>query len=160
MHQRQIGFVFIGALLFAATAHAENSQTRKCNAPAAECERAIRSMASGRRFLGALIGEIEPDGLRIVSIVPDSPAQRGGLGEGDRLMTMNGKALVHGDVKDFKRILSEARETGWLSFIVQRGGILKRVEVRLEPYSKSQIDKIVAQHMADAHPQSATTPQP
>jgi len=117
-------------------------------------------MASGRRFLGALIGEIEPDGLRIVSIVPDSPAQRGGLGEGDRLMTMNGKALVHGDVKDFKRILSEARETGWLSFIVQRGGILKRVEVRLEPYSKSQIDKIVAQHMADAHPQSATTPQP
>jgi len=160
MHLRQTRFVFISALLFAAAAHAENSPTRKCNAPAAECERAIRSMASGRRYLGALVGEIEPgSGLRIVSIVPDSPAQRGGLGEGDRLMSMNGKQLNRGNIQDFKRILSEARETGWLSLIVERSGILKRVEVRLQPYSKSQIDKIVSQHMAEAHPQSATTPQ-
>ncbi len=160
MHLRQSRFIFISALLLATAAYAENSPTRKCNAPAAECERAIRSMTSGRRYLGALVSEIEPNGLRIVSIAPDSPAQRGGLGDGDRLMSMNGKSLQHGDVKDFKRILSEARETGWLSFIVQRGGILKRVEVRLEPYSKNQIDKIVAQHMSEAHPQSATTPQP
>lgn len=159
MHLRQIRFVFVSTLLFAAAAHAENAQTRKCNAPAAECERAIRSMTSGRRYLGALVGEIEAGGLRVVSITPNSPAQRGGLGEGDRLMTMNGKTLTHGEVKDFKRILSEARETGWISFIVQRGGILKRVEVRLEPYSKSQIDKIVSQHLAEAHSQSATTPQ-
>jgi S1-C subfamily serine protease len=162
MHLRQIRFVFISALVLAAgTARAENPQTRKCNAPALECERAIRSMISGRRYLGALVGEIEPGvGLRIVSIAENSPAQRGGLGEGDRLMTMNGKRLVEGRLKDFKRILSEARETGWLSFIVMRGGILKRVEVRMEPYTKPQIDKIVTQHMAEAHPQAATTPQP
>ena len=160
MHLRQIRFVFVSTLLLATAAHAENAPARKCNAPAAECERAIRSMASGRRYLGALVGPIESGGLRVLSIMPDSPAQRGGLGEGDRLMSMNGKALTHGSNADFKRILSEARETGWLSFIVQRGGILKRVEVRLEPLSKAQIDKIVSQHITEAHPQSATTPQP
>lgn len=153
----------MSALLLATSAtlraddHAKNHQT--CNAPAAECERAIRSLASGRRYLGALVEELNP-GLKITSISPESPAQRGGLGEGDRIMVVNGHQLLHSDVKEFKRILSDAKDTGFLSFIVMRGGILKRVEVRLEPYSKAQIDKMVAQHMAEAHPQAATTSQP
>jgi len=150
----------MSALLLAATARADEPQkTKVCNAPAAECERAIRSMAAGRRYLGALVEELNP-GLRISTIAQDSPAQRGGLGEGDRIMIMNGHQLVRGDIREFRRIVSEARENGWLSILVQRGGILKRVEVRLEPYSKAQIDKMVAQHMAEAHPQSANTTQP
>ena len=152
----------MSALLLAATARADDPKTPKitCNAPAAECERAIRSMASGRRYLGALVEELPNGGVHVASINPESPAQRGGLGEGDRLMVANGHPLVHGDVKEFKHILSDAKETGWVSFIVMRSGILKRVDVRLEPFSKAQIDKMVAQHMADFHPQSANTTQP
>ena len=150
----------MSALLLAATARADDPKTTSkviCNAPAAECERAIRSMASGRRYLGALVEEMNGGGVHITSITPESPAQRGGLGDDDRLMVVNGHQIVHGDVKEFKRILSEARDTGWVSFIVMRSGILKRVDVRLEPYTKAQIDKMVAQHMAESHPQSATT---
>src|SRR5262245_38384141 len=135
MTSRQIRLVFMSTVLLAATSRADDPQTIKCNAPAAECERAIRSLASGRRYLGALVLEINP-GLRVTQIAPDSPAQRGGLGEGDRLMAINGHPLLRGDVKDFKRILSEARLTGWLQIIVQRNGILKKVDVRLEPYTK------------------------
>ena len=160
MHVRQIRFVFLSTLLLASTARADETPTRKCNAPAAECERAIRSMASGRRYLGALVAEVNA-GLRVTTIAPDSPARRGGLGEGDRLMAINGQSLIKSDIKDFKHILSEAKETGRLSIIVLRDGILKKIDVRLEPYSKAQIDKIVAQHMAEAHPEAATTqPQP
>jgi predicted metalloprotease with PDZ domain len=160
MHSRQIQYVFMSALLLAATARADDPKPVPkvmCTAPAAECERAIRSMASGRRYLGALVEQLPNGGVRITSIATDSPAQRGGLGEGDRFMVANGHQLVHGDVKEFKRILSEAKDTGWVSFIVMRSGILKRVDVRLEPYTKAQIDKMVAQHMAEFHPQSATT---
>jgi predicted metalloprotease with PDZ domain len=163
MHSRQIGFVFISALLLAATARADDPKpTPKvtCNAPAAECERAIRSMASGRRYLGVLLEELPSGGVRIKEIATDSPAQRGGLGEGDRFMMANGHPLAHGDVKEFKHILSDAKDTGWVSFVVMRSGILKRVDVRLEPYTKAQIDKMVAQHMAEFHPQSANTSQP
>jgi len=152
----------MSALLLTATARADEPQTKPhklCNSPAAECERAIRQMAAGRRYLGVMVEELNP-GLRITSIVPESPAQRGGLGEGDRLVIVNGHSMVKGDVKEFKRILSEAKETGWIAFLVQRNGILKRVELRLEPYTKAQIDKMVAQHMAEAHPQSANTSQP
>src|SRR5262249_20851821 len=97
-------------------------------------------------------------GVHITSIATDSPAQRGGLGEGDRFMVVNGHQLVHGDVKEFKRILSESKDTGWVSFIVMRSGILKTVDLRLEPYPKAQIDKMVAQAITEFHPQSATPP--
>jgi predicted metalloprotease with PDZ domain len=160
MNLRQIRLVFISALLLTATAQAQERPTKKCNSSAMECERAIRSMASGRRYLGALVEETNP-GLRVASIIADSPAQRGGLGEGDRLMVINGRSLVRGDIKEFKRILSEAKETGRLSILVARSGILKKVDVWLAPYSKAQIDKMVAQHMAEQHSQAATTqPQP
>jgi predicted metalloprotease with PDZ domain len=160
MHLRQIPFVFMSALLLATTAQAEERQAKKCSSSAMECERAIRSMASGRRYLGALVEEINP-GLRVASIIPDSPAQRGGLGEGDRLMVINGRSLLRGDIKEFKRILSEAKENGRLSITVARGGMLKGINVWLAPYTKAQIDKMVAQHLAEQHSQSATTqPQP
>src|SRR5438876_9926864 len=125
MHLRQIRFVFMTALLVAATAHADETPTRKCNAPAAECERAIRSLASGRRYLGALVQEINA-GLRVTTIVAESPAQRGGLGEGDRIMSINGHSLLRADIKDVKRVVSEARESGRLSIIVERGGVLTK----------------------------------
>jgi hypothetical protein len=49
-----------------------------------------------------------------------------------------------------------------LWIIVKRQGILKKIDVRLAPYSKAQIDKMVAQHLAQEHAVSttATAPQP
>jgi len=44
--------------------------------------------------------------------------------------------------------------------IINRHGSFKRLELRLESYSKAQIDKIVAQHLAQSHAIAATTPQP
>src|SRR5436853_561702 len=123
MYLRQIRLVFMSALLLATVARADD--LKKCNAPAAECERAIRTMAAGHRYLGALVEELNP-GLRITAIAPESPAQRDGLGEGDRIMVVNGHPLLRGDSKEFKRILSEAKDTGRVSMIVMRGGILKR----------------------------------
>ena len=157
----------MSVLLLTATARADEPQSKDpkiCNAPAAECERAIRSMASGRRYLGALVEETHP-GVRISSIVPDSPARRGGLGEGDRIMMVNGHSMIRSDIKEFKHVLSEAKENGWVSFLVSRNGRLMRLELRLEPYTKAQIDKMVAQHMTEAHPEAhapstATTQQP
>src|SRR5690349_24859798 len=150
MNSRQIRLVFMSTLVLAATVRADDPQPKPklCNAPAAECERAIREMASGRRYPGAVIEETHP-GVRIASIAPESPARRGGLGEGDRLMMVNGHSMIRADIKELKRVLSEARETGWVSMIVSRSGILRRVELRLEPYTKAQIDKMVAQHLAE-----------
>jgi hypothetical protein len=42
---------------------------------------------------------------------------------------------------------------------VQRQGVLKKLDVRLAPYTKAQIDKMVAQHLAQAHAIATTAPQ-
>jgi hypothetical protein len=74
-------------------------------------------------------------------------------------MSVNGRSTLQATIRDFKEILGDAKETGRLNVIVQRRGLLKRIDVRLEPYSKAQIDKIVAQHLAESHSLSATGPQ-
>jgi C-terminal processing protease CtpA/Prc len=155
MHVRFSKFFVYTTLLVAvaATAAGEDPPHRRCTTPAAECERQIRQMLSGRRYLGALVSEIEPslEGLVVKSVKPDSPAEHGGLAAGDRLMAINGKPTRQAKIVDFKKILGASSETGILWIIVARNGILKHVEIRMEPYPKEQIDRIVAQHMATEH---------
>lgn len=127
-----------------------------CTAPASECEKAIRQLSSGRRYLGAEIKELEP-GIIIKAVIEDGPAWRADLRPGDRLMSVNGHSTVEANIKDFKQILYSAKATGVLWVIVLRQGVLKKVDVRLEPYTKAQIDKMVAQHLSQGHGISSTT---
>jgi predicted metalloprotease with PDZ domain len=152
-------FRLLNVALLIATGALLADEARKCTVPARECEQAIRKMLAGRRYLGAQVEELNP-GLAIKAIAPESPAERAELKVGDRLMIANGRSLAEASIREFKQIVSEARGTGRLWVIVQRHGILQRVEVRLEPYSKAQIDKIVAQHLAQFHPSEAAAPQP
>jgi C-terminal processing protease CtpA/Prc len=135
------------ALIAAATVYADDP---KCGASSRECDQRIRQMLSGRRFLGVTIEE-QKAGLVIKSITPDSPAERYGLRAGDRLIAVNGRSLTTAAPKDFKQIVAGAREDGKLWMIIWRRGAYRRIDARLEPYTKEQIDKIIAAHLADSH---------
>jgi len=128
-----------------------------CTAPASECEKAIRQLSSGRRYLGAEIKELDP-GIMIKAVIADGPAWRADLRPGDRLMSVNGHSTREANIQDFKQILYSAKATGVLWVLVLRDGILKKIDVRLEPYTKAQIDKMVAQHLALEHAVAATAP--
>ncbi len=156
MHLRALPVV-AAIVSLAVVVHADDK--KKCTTPPAECERIIRQMLSGRRYLGVQIIELNP-GLSIKSVVEDGPAERGDLRAGDRLMAVNGKSTKDSTIGDFKQILSEASKTGRLFIIVQRRGILKAIDARMETYTKAQIDKIVAQHLAEAHGIGAAPAQP
>jgi predicted metalloprotease with PDZ domain len=158
MRFRTFHSVAVVVSLLVITAYAADEK-KKCTAPAAECERAIRQMLSGRRYLGVQLVELNP-GLSIKAVVEDGPAERADLRPGDRLMAVNGKSTRDATINDFKQILGQAKETGRLWIIVQRHGILRKIDVRMEPYTKAQIDKIVAQHLAEAHAVAAAPAQP
>jgi C-terminal processing protease CtpA/Prc len=155
MHVRRYQILAAASLCVAAALRAD--EPKKCTASARQCEQVIRQMLSGRRYLGVQLEQLNP-GLIVKSVVPDGPADRADLRPGDRLMAVNGKSTREATIKDFKQILAAAKETGVLWVIVQRHGALRKIDIRMEPYSKSQIDKIVAQHLADSHAISATTP--
>ncbi len=107
-------------------------------------------MLSGRRYLGATIDDHNP-GLVVKSVRENSPAAKRGLKPGDRLIALNGKSLTKASAKDFKQAIADARNTGQLFIIVSRRNVYIALEMRLEPYSKEQISKIVAAHLAQSH---------
>jgi predicted metalloprotease with PDZ domain len=158
MRVRNYRFLVVAVSLLVVSAHADDKKP-KCTTPPAECERIIRQMLSGRRYLGVQLQEINP-GLVVKSVVEDGPADRANLRPGDRFMAVNGKQTRDANIQDFKQILTDAKDTGRLWIIVQREGILKKIELRMEPYTKAQIDKIVAQHLAEAHAIAASPAQP
>lgn len=143
--------IFVAALVVALSVRADEP---RCSGAARECDQQIRQMLSGRRFLGMTVEE-RPAGLVVKSVVPGSPAQRSGMQDGDRLIAVNGKSLVRATSREFKQILAEARETGRVRMIVWRAGAYTRLDARLEPYSKEQIDKIVGAHLSQSHPATA-----
>ena len=149
---RSIARILVAACILSAVAALADDQ--KCNGSARECEQQIRQFLSGRRFLGATIRERNP-GLVVDAVSPGGPAERAGLQVGDRLITCNQKSLTSASPRDFKQILADARETGKLRMIVWRRGAYKRIEARLEPYTKEQIDKIISAHLSQSHPTSA-----
>lgn len=157
MRSRAARLASMGLLLFAVMAWADEG--KMCGASAHECEQAIRAMLTGRRYLGVQLQELNP-GLVIRVVTPESPADRGDLRAGDRLLVVNGHSTTNASIKDFKQILNDTRDTGRLWMIINRHGIFKKLDLKLEPYSKAQIDKIVAQHLAQSHAVAATTPQP
>lgn len=138
-------FVAAGAVLVA--------QEPKCSAASRECEQEIRKLMSGRRYLGAKLVPLNP-GLIVKSVDPEGPAAHGGMQANDRLIAVNGKSLTLATAREFKQILAEAK-SGRLWMIVQRRGAYKKLDVRLEPYTKDQIDKIVAQHLLQSHTSTA-----
>lgn len=139
------------ALIAAATLVAEGP---KCNGAARECEQQIRQMLSGRRYLGATIEDRTP-GLVIKAIHPDSPAERAGLKPGDQLIAINGKSLTNATPREFKQHIADARATGRLWMIISRRGAYSKVETRLEPYTKEQIQRIVSAHLSQTHTSTA-----
>jgi predicted metalloprotease with PDZ domain len=142
-------------MLAAATVYAQEPQ--KCNSSAHECEQEIRRMLSGRRYLGAQVQELHP-GILIKAILPDGPAARADLRDGDRIIAVNGHPISSAGAKEFKQALSDAKDAGGvLLIIVQRRGAYRRVDVRLDPYPKAQIDKIIAAHLAQSHAGAAAS---
>ena len=120
----------------------------KCKVAARECDQQIRSMLSGRRYHGATVEQKGRPGLIVKSVIEKSPAWKAGLRPGDRLIAVNGKSLIQASEREFKQIVAEARVTGKLGIIISRGGAYSRVDIRLEPYTKEQMDKIIAGHLA------------
>jgi C-terminal processing protease CtpA/Prc len=144
--------VAVTAALFA------GEDKQRCNQSARECEQQIRQMLAGRRFLGVVVSDGDANGVMIKSIVPDSPAQRAELKEGDRIIAVNGHSMRNAKLVEFKETLAGSK-AGSLFLIVEREGALRKFELRMEPYTKSMIDKIVAAHLAQSHPEVAAGSQ-
>jgi predicted metalloprotease with PDZ domain len=126
----------------------------KCHAPTGECERMIRQMLAGRRYLGIEIADLRP-GVTIKKVIPNGPGFRARLKAGDRLISINGKSVVRASAGDVKAILAATAPTGMVWMIVQRDGAFAKIETQLEPYPKAYVEKVIANHLSQSHTATA-----
>ena len=73
----------------------------------------------------------QPTALLVVSVQPDSPAERAGLVLGDALVALDGTALRH--VRDLLDLLDEERVGKDATLKVARSGALREVRVTIGP---------------------------
>jgi predicted metalloprotease with PDZ domain len=151
-------FIVFSAVVVSLAAAALADDAKKCTTPPDECARQIRQMLTGRPYLGVLLHELTP-GLIVKAVVPDSPAEHADLKAGDKLVAVNGHRTTEASIKDFKQILDEVGRTHrHLWMLVQRHGAFKKVDVMMEPYSRAQIERIVTQHLSEAHSAASAGP--
>ena len=156
MRSRFIQLAVVVAACAAVAAFGDDA--KKCTATKEECSRQIRQMLAGRLYLGVELENTAP-GLAVKTVVADSPAEHADLRAGDRVVAVNNHRMAEASIADFKQILAEVGKTHrHLWMIVQRRGALKRIDVMMEPYSKAQIERIVAQHLSEAHAIASATP--
>ncbi|HEX2061306.1 MAG TPA: PDZ domain-containing protein [Thermoanaerobaculia bacterium] len=144
----------IAASIAAAALVAFAGDEPKCNGAIRDCDQQIRKMLGGRRFFGATVDNRNP-GLFVRSVIPNSPAARADLRSGDRLIAINGRSLTHASVREFKQVLADARETGKLWIIISRRNVYMKLDAKLEPYTKEQMQKIIDVHLSQSHTTTA-----
>jgi predicted metalloprotease with PDZ domain len=147
---RRLAAVPLLILLFLVTPVLSAAPKQKCPLSAQECEKQIREMLSGKRYLGVKLEETR-HGLVITRVVPDSPAEFYGLHEGDRILSVNGIDCTGAKINAFKQVLSRIGEERKMIFTIDRAGFFESIAVQMEVMSEKQIDQIVATHLREAH---------
>jgi len=122
----------------------------ECKAKPDECEKQIRAFLAEKKYLGVTL-RMTRWGVVVTSVAPDSPAQRGGLREGDRLIGIGGFDCTNADMTEIKKRLLPPGKDVDLVLTVNRLGDLLRLRVKLVMMPKDQIDKIVQAHLDRSH---------
>ena len=137
-------------------AHA--GEKHACSSSSRDCDQQIRRMLSGPQYLGVEVVQLHTGTsggpVVIKTVLPKSPAQRAALQPGDWLIAANGRPTPL--VSDFKQVVADSRKTGKLWLIVRRRNSLKHVDVRLEPFPKEHVEKVVAGHLSQSHTATAS----
>ncbi|MFN2240156.1 MAG: PDZ domain-containing protein [Thermoanaerobaculia bacterium] len=128
-----------------------------CSAPARECEIQIREMLEGQSYLGVLL-ERTSLGVMIRSVIPGSPAERGGFRNDDLLIAINGRDVSRNDIRQVKRLFQEAAEKndGQLNVVVTRYGDVRRVRAEMGKMPEEHIRKAIQAHLKEAHGSTGT----
>jgi hypothetical protein len=136
MKLRFLGSLSSVLLLLAVTL--ANADDQKCHAAARECEQQIRSMLGGPRYLGVEVVQLNTGSSNGGTVVIKTVLEKSPR------------------ISDFKQVVAEARQTGKLWIIIRRRNALRKIDVRLEPYPKEYVDKVIAGHLAQSHTATAS----
>lgn len=114
-----------------------------------------------RAVIGVVPGKETPEGVEIIGVSPDGPAERAGLQAGDVLVSIRGEELGGADGKAGRetlfRVIEEAEPGEALAAVVKRDGEIWKFEVtpaQREPASWQSLIRIPQAPVAPGAPQA------
>jgi len=144
------GALFMAALALAGTGLVAGEHG-KCTKSAAECATHMKEMYQTRGWLGVEMDTNEDGSLRLISVVPGSPAEKAGLKADDTVVAVNGVTLSKDTVE--KVMMSD---DGWkigntISVAVKRGQDVPTLKVTLEKIPEAVLAGMIEKHTKEAH---------
>jgi C-terminal processing protease CtpA/Prc len=121
----------------------------KCTKSSAECAAHMKEHYQAKGWLGIEADKSE-DGLKVLSVVPGSPAERAGIQGGDVLVSVNG--ISYAD----KSAMKEMKKTGLgigqtATYVVKRGGETLDVTATLERMPETLLAEMIEKHTREEH---------
>ena len=122
----------------------------KCAKSAEECAAKMKETYQTRGWMGVELDENEDGTLRIISVVPDSPAEKAGLKVDDTLVSVNGAALS----KDEHEKVMQGdtwKIGGTVALGIRRGEQISKVPVTLGRIPDATLAKMIEMHTKEHH---------
>jgi hypothetical protein len=118
-----------------------------------------------RAVIGVVPGKETPEGVEVIGVSPDGPAERAGLQAGDVVVSIRGEELGSAEGKAGRetlfRVIEEAEPGEALAVVVKRDGATWKFEVtpeQREPASWQSMIRIPAAPMAAPAPRAPGAP--
>jgi len=143
------GAVFTAVLALAVGAVAAGEHG-KCAKSAGECAAKMKEKYQTRGWMGVELDENEDGTLRIISVVPDSPAEKAGLKADDTLVSVNGANLAKAEHE--KVMKGDTWKIGsTVALGIRRGEQVSNVPVTLGRIPDATLAKMIEAHTKEHH---------
>lgn len=146
------GVAVLAILAIAASGLAMAGSHGKCTKSNQECASHMKAKYETKGWSG-LDKEKNDDGsMRVLSVVPGSPAEKAGIKAGDVLVSMNGLTLSTGNEAKLKALHESGFKIGdTVAFGIKRGADTSTVNVTLEKIPEAVLADMIERHTKESH---------
>ena len=148
---KRAAFLAAALLVLVAAIPVMAGDHKKCDQPAEACLQAYAESLQSRGWVGIEMDTDESGHMKIVRVVPDSPAETAGFQAGDVLASFNGVAYKEENKKALKEATKAMTPGKTVTYTVVRNGSKKDLEVQLGSIPETVMAQWIGQHMLTAH---------
>lgn len=124
----------------------------KCTKSSADCAAHIKESSQSKGWLGIEADPTESGALKVLTVVPGSPAEQAGLRPGDELTAVNGIAFTEENKEKLKAMKKTHLTIGaTATYDVKRGSETLSVKATLVKIPDAVIAEMIDRHARESH---------
>jgi S1-C subfamily serine protease len=154
MRQTEIvrGAAVLGVLAIAASGLAVAGSHGKCSKSTQECATYLKEKYETKGWSGMEKEKNDDGTMKVLSVLPNSPAEKAGIKTGDVLVSINGVTLSTENEAKLKAMHESGFKIGdTIAFGIKRGADISTVNVTLERIPQAVLAGMIEKHTKEAH---------